>query len=212
MALVFAGAAKFVFDRLNDEADIQVADPIAERSPVACTSEMLDTNMKARVGTGSQEDKKTGEKDKWADAPVVFTVSLRNTETMHPCFVQVGRDNATVAITSGNDAIASLASCETSTVEHRQLLIRPETTATFEIGWNGRRGDGCLPDGTLSRPGTYKGVWKTEDGTTGEATAVFELPDLEPEPAEEAGAEDESAEGESAGGESPEGESAEEPR
>lgn len=176
LVIVGFAAVHYVSGKIAEDATVSSGDPAAQFPPVACTADMVEASMSARI------DIREAEKGKEKPDSVIFTVTLRNLSNENPCYIQVGRDAATIDITSGSDDIVSLATCEKSAAEHKQLLLDRSMETSFEWTWNGRRSEGCPLDGTLAKEGTYKGVWRTQGATTGEGTAVFVVPDLNPKP------------------------------
>ena len=180
LAIIGFATVKYVSGRVSEGAASSAEDPASKYLPVECTPDMVDVSMSARLNLDGATDTAP------PPTPVIFTVTLHNLSDEHPCYLQVGRDAAAIDVTSGSDAITSLSTCEGAGSAHKQLLIDRGMETSFEWTWNGRRGEGCAGDAELAKEGTYKGMWRTKDGTTAESVAVFELPDLAPKPPEPA--------------------------
>lgn len=164
----------YVSNRIHDQTDAAVVDDSKSFAPIVCTPDILDTSMDIIAPV---EEK----------SPITFTISLHNTSREHPCYIDVGRGNTELNITSGEDSIASLSTCENSGKEYKQLLLDRDMTSSFVVTWNRHRDRGCLVDAPIALPGMYKAVW-TAKGVDGlEEESVFEIekpPEPEPEPEE----------------------------
>ena len=162
----------YVSNRIHDQEDIAVTDDTKSFAPIACNPDILDVTMKSDAPL----DEAT---------PITFTLELHNTSKAHPCYLDVGREHTEVTITSGDDAIAALSTCEDTGKKSKPLLIDRDMTTSFTLTWNRYRGKGCTPDAQVAAPGTYKALWETKGDNPLSAGTVFEIqepPPPEPEP------------------------------
>lgn len=161
----------YVSGRIQDQSAITPDDDSKSFAPVACTADMVDSSM--RVDAPAE-----------GDSPITFTITLRNTSSEHPCYIDVGRENISLDITSGDQPIVDLSTCESAGKEYKQLLIDRDMTTSFTVTWNRHSGRECSAKAPVALPGTYHVVWTTKGQSALEAKDVFEIkPPPEPEPA-----------------------------
>lgn len=152
---------KFVIGQLQDRSTATVVSPTSQYTPVACTSSDLDV---AIAVTDSVV----------AGGAANFTVTLHNTSTQNPCYIDVGWGNMTVGVTSGSAALASTADCQSGSESSLRLLDRDMET-TVSVQWNGGIGTGCVDAATNpSQAGTYQAAL-TFDDSDATATTTFHV-------------------------------------
>lgn len=164
LAFLIAGlfTLHYVSSRIQDQSTVVLNDDQSSFAPIACTPDILDVSM----DVDAPLDKK---------APITFTLSLHNKSSDNPCYIDVGRGHTDLDITSGDDPIVSLSTCESAGVEDKQLLIDRNMRTSFTATWNRHRGNECKGDAAIALPGVYKVVWKTAGENPIEAKSTFEI-------------------------------------
>lgn len=145
--IVLVVGGKFAVGKVQEHKQTSLArvDPASQFLPVECSTENLTMNATTDGGA--------------AGSPVSFAVSLKNTSTTNPCYVDVGWTNLRATITSGGAQVADLAACAAKPKEQRWLLDRG-MSETLTVTWNGAlAGTGC-PSASGSnvrygQPGSY---------------------------------------------------------
>ena len=173
LVVVVVVGMKFVIARIGERDDVATAVPTNDYKPVKCTPERVHTSLTPKATQ--------------AGRPVVFEVTLQNTSTSNPCYIDVGWSNVDVQVTSGSTHIASIAACHKG-AESKRLLLDRKYTATAKLTWNGGvAASGCGDTSKSANSGTYKAELTFKDNTAAKAQASFALDQPAPQPSQNPG-------------------------
>lgn len=155
--IFLAAAALYLLNGRSSAPAAQSEDPVEKWAPVACDSKVLEADLVV-------DDSAVG-----SDIPL--TVNLHNTSDTKPCYLDVGWSNVDIAITSGDDKLASTRESHVGD-ENKQLLLDRDMETSFTLTWNGGRE---FNTEDLAQAGTYKATLTFVDEATDKRTAAFVL-------------------------------------
>ena len=155
--IFLAAAALYLLNGRSSAPAAQSEVPVEKWAPVACDSKVLEADLVV-------DDSAVG-----SDIPL--TVNLHNTSDTKPCYLDVGWSNVDIAITSGDDKLASTRESHVGD-ENKQLLLDRDMETSFTLTWNGGRE---FNTEDLAQAGTYKATLTFVDEATDKRTAAFVL-------------------------------------